>query len=222
LPLVLVWQLPLAPFAGLAWDWANNLGYLGVAIIMLLFIYAGRPRAFPPFSGRFFANLHRDLGYLALLLVAAHVGLLLAAEPLLLEHLKPSAPLYMLAGLVATVLLLVLVVSSITALRRRIWPDYRRFRSLHAWLAIACAVLAGWHVAGSHFYLNTNFKLAVAGTVAIAVLAYYLSARRGARRRVRFVSRLRNTAACSHLLSYGATLLLVILALALVALRSQD
>ena len=66
--------------------------------------------------------------------------------------------------------LLVLVVSSITALRRRIWPDYRRFKSLHAWLAIACAVLAGWHLAGSHFYLNTNFKLAVAGTVAIALL----------------------------------------------------
>ena len=114
-----------------------------------------------------FANLHRDLGYLALLVVAARVGLLLVAEPLLLEHLKPSAPLYMLAGLLANLLLLVLVVSSITRLRRRVWPDYQRFKRLHAWLAIACVAFIGWHVADSRFYLNTELKLALAG-VAVA------------------------------------------------------
>jgi len=219
---VLAWQMPLAPFAGLAWDWANALGYLALAIVLLLFIYAGRPRAFPPFGGRFFANLHRDLGYLALLLVAAHVGLLLAAEPLLLEHLKPSAPLYMLAGLVATALLLVLVVPSITGLRRRIWRDYRRFKRLHAWLAIACVVFIAWHVAGSRFYLNTPVKLALAGAAASALLAYYLRTRRGSRRRVRCSSRQRASAAYSQLLSYGPALLLVILTLAIVALRVPD
>ncbi len=214
--------MPLAPFAGLAWDWANALGYLGLAIVLLLFIYAGRPRAFPPFGGRFFANLHRDLGYLALLLVAAHVGLLLATEPLLLEHLKPSAPLYMLAGLVATALLLVLVVPSITGLRRRIWRDYRRFKRLHAWLAIACVALIAWHVAGSRFYLNTPVKLALAGAAASALLAYYLRTRRGPRRRARYSSRQRAGAAYAPLLSYGPALLLVILTLALVALRVPE
>ena len=212
----------MAPFAGLAWDWANYLGYLGLAIVMLLFSYAGRPRTFPPFSGRFFANLHRDLGYLALLVVAAHVGLLLVAEPLLLEHLKPSAPLYMLAGLLASLLLLVLVVSSITRLRRRVWPDYQRFKRLHAWLAIACVAFIGWHVAGSRFYLNTELKLALAGVAVATLPGYYLKARLGTRRNVRFASRLRDTAAYSHLVSCGAVLLLSVIALAVAWLRLPE
>lgn len=91
-----------------AWDWANALGYLGLAVSLLLFVYAGRARAFPPYSGRFFANLHRDLGYIALLLIGAHVVILLVREPLLLEHLKPTAPLHMLAGLLALILLMLL------------------------------------------------------------------------------------------------------------------
>jgi hypothetical protein len=80
-------QIPVVPVVGVVWDFANLLGYLALGCCLLLFVYAGRPRAFPPFSGRFFANLHRDLGYSALLLVSAHVVILLVSEPLLLLHL---------------------------------------------------------------------------------------------------------------------------------------
>jgi len=118
LPLVLVWQMPLAPFAGLAWDWANALGYLA--------------------------------------------------------------------------------------------------------LAIACVVFIAWHVAGSRFYLNTPVKLALAGAAASALLVYYLRTRRGSRRPVRCSSRQRTGAAYSQLLSYGPAMLLVILTLALVALRVPE
>ena len=214
--------MPMAPAVDLAWDWANTLGYLGTAICLLLFIYAGRPRTFPPFSGRFFANLHRDLGYLALALVAGHVTLLLVAEPVLLEHLKPSAPLYMLAGLVASVLLLVLVVSSLTGLRKRIWSDYRWFKMLHALLAIACVAFIGWHVAGSRFYLNTAPKLAAGGVAVIGLMGFYLWGRLGRRPGNPRASRIRDTAGFSHLASYGSVLLLVTIALVTVLLRLPE
>ena len=212
----------MAPAVALVWDWANALGFLGLATCLLLFVYAGRPRSSPPFSGRFFANLHRDLGYLALALVTGHVGLLLLSEPLLLEPLKSSAPLYMLAGLGAAVLLLVLVFSSITGLRKRIWQDYHRFKWLHAVLAIACVALIGWHVAGSRFYLNTSPKLAAGGLAVIGLMGYYLRRRLGRRPDIRRASRMRDTAGYSHALSYGAVLLLSVIALAVVWLRLPE
>ncbi len=214
--------MPIAPAVDLAWDWANAMGYLGLSLCLLLFIYAGRPRSFPPFSGRCFANLHRDLGYLAALLVTGHVGLLLHAEPMLLEHLKPSAPLYMLAGLLASVLLLVLVVSSVKGLRKRIWPDYRHFKLLLAWLAITCVGLIAWHVAGSRFYLNTGLKLAVGGLAAIGLIGFYLRGRLRGRTGARRDPGNRNTVGYSHLVSYGSVLSLLVIALVLVLLRLPE
>lgn len=216
LPLVLASQMPRAPAAGPAWDWGNALGYLGLAACLLLFIYAGRPRVFPPFHGRFFASLHRDLGYAALWLVTGHVGLLLYAEPLLLEYLKPTAPLYMLAGLAALLLLLVLVISSVTGWRKRLWPDYRRFRRLHGWLAIACVALTGWHVAGSHFYLNSPLKLGTGALAVVVVIGCYLRGRGSRHPRGRRELARRTPPAYSRLLAYGSMLLLALAALALV------
>lgn len=219
LPLVLIMQAPIVPVVGVAWDIANLLGYLALGCCLLLFIYAGRPRPFPPFSGRFFANLHRDLGYSALILVIAHVGILLVSEPLLLEHLKPTAPFYMLAGLIASLILLFLVISSIPHWRRRIWPNYRRFKFLHAWLAVACVTLCCWHVLVSQFYLNTGIKLVVGSLATLAVLGFYLWGRfprQGPAQRQR---RLRDTAVYSHRITYGSLVLLFIVAVGIAVLR---
>jgi len=218
LPLVLVAQWPAAPAAGLAWDLGNALGYLAVATCLLLFVYRGRPRRFPPFGGRFFAGMHRHLGFVALLLTSCHVGLLLLAEPLLLEHLKPSAPAYMLAGLLASMLLLAVVITSITAIRRRIWGDYHRFRWLHGLLGVACLVLIGWHVGGSAFYLNTPAKLAVALLALIVVLGSYRRESSLGRQRRPAPRRIPGATPHAAALSYGAAALVALLAIALLAL----
>ena len=219
LPILLIMQIPMVPVVGVTWDLANLLGYLSLACCLLLFVYAGRPLAFPPFSGRFFANLHRELGYIALLLAAAHVGILLISEPLLLEHLKPAAPLYMLSGLVASLLLLILVISSIPRFRRRLWPDYHRFKFLHAWLAIACVALVLWHVVGSSFYLNTVTKLVIGSLAAAAVLGLYLWRRYRSQRSARRPGRIRDTAAYSHWIAYGSLALLLMAVVVIAVLR---
>lgn len=215
--LVLLWPAPGAVYP--AWDFANAAGYLALALWVLLFLYRGRPRAFPPWSGRFFANLHRDLGYLALFLLLLHVGLLLVAEPLLLEHLRPTAPLHMLSGLLALLLMLCLVLSSLPGLRRRLWPDYHRFRHLHALVAVACLALAVFHVVESGFYLNAPWKLALAGSALVAVLAAYVLGHNRPARAV--ASRMRDSARRSHLLAWGVGLGALLLCLALVLLRRE-
>lgn len=213
-PLLLVSFAPSPQLIYTLWDWANVMGYLVLALALLLFVYRGRARNFPPFSGRFFANLHRDMGYIAMLLLAGHVGLLLWAEPLLLEHLKPSAPLHMLAGLFALLFMIVLVISSVPVLRRRLWPNYHRFRQLHTVFAGAILALTLYHVVVSGFYLNNTWKLAVLAGVSCYVVA---SSVRQARPVVLSgVMRIRNSASYSHMITYCVTLL--VLATSLVTL----
>lgn len=219
LPIVLIMQMPTAPAVGVVWDLANLLGYLALACCLLLFVYAGRPRHFPPFSGRFFANLHRDLGYIALLLLTAHVGFLLVSEPLLLEHLKPAAPMYMLAGLLASVILLILVVSSIPHWRRRIWPDYHHFKFLHALLAVVCLALACWHTLESHFYLNTGIKAWIGVLVTVTVFVFYLRGRYFPQRLAQRQSRIHDTALYSRRIALASLVLLFIAAIIVAVVR---
>ncbi len=216
--LIGLWSAP--PAVNLIWDAANAMGYLALVLIFLLFIYTGRPRAFPPFSGRFFANFHRDIGYLILALTVAHCLLLLIWQPLLLEHLKPTAPVYMLTGLGSALLLVVLVLSSAGWLRRRLWSSHHSFRSLHAWLSISTTGLLLVHVLGSGFYLNTLGKAVVCVVVAVVVLISYLDKRFWHLHHDRGVTRLRDTARYSVLISYGSVVLVLVVSVAMILLRS--
>jgi predicted ferric reductase len=218
-PVAIVVLWPVPPRINLVWDWAIYLGYLALAIGLLLFVYQGRARSFPSYSGRFFANLHRDLGYLALLLLAAHVGVLLVAEPLLLEHLKPTAPLHMMSGLLALILMLVLVLSSIPTVRRRVWPNYHLFRHIHGLLAVAIVLLVFYHVLVSGFYLNSAWKIALMAAVGLVVLASYA---RDSYQLVTNSPRVRDSASYSHLISYSAALLACLYCLVLAALYSPQ
>ena len=211
-PLFLLCLPPAFPVVSLVWDWANGLGYLCLGLSALLFIYTGKPAHFPPFSGRFFANLHRDLGYLCLITAVAHILLLLAIEPLLLEHLKLTAPLYMLCGLVAAVLLFLLVLSSLTPVRRYLWQHYYRFRHHHAVISTAFVVLLLVHVVGSGYYLNAAWKVATLVLFFSAVIIVY-NAGKHRYRGSHLLVRLRNTQRYASLVSYGVVLLLSILML---------
>lgn len=173
--LVASWPMPAA--TTLPWDLANLLGYLALAIAVFLFVHSGRPRPVLPFSGRVYAKLHRDLGYIAALALGGHIGLLLYAEPQLVEHLQPTAPTHMLAGLLSAVLLLLLVLLSITSVRRKLWRDYQRFRFVHAALAVVCLGFLLWHLVGSGYYLNHPWKIAALLALIAAAIYPYLTQR---------------------------------------------
>lgn len=95
---------------------------------------------------------HRALGYVALALILAHVGVLLVLEPRVLEYLKPGAVAPMLAGLAGTLLVAFLMMSS---RYREVWRwHYRSWRSWHALVSGATLGLIGWHLLGAGYYYD--------------------------------------------------------------------
>jgi hypothetical protein len=217
IPAATIFLIAPPPAAELDWDIANAIGYFAAALLLVLFIYSGQRRSFPPFSGRFFIRLHHHLGYAALLLVALHIGVLLIREPILIEHLKISAPGYMLAGLAAAVLVLIITLSSVQVIRRQIWKDYNLFRFIHAMAGIGIVAFTAWHIIGSAWYANSSWKLISWILATFLVCTIYLA---GKYRQPAFdtppVHRARRPAA---LISYLATLILcfvaIVIALAL-------
>jgi len=162
------------PLTGVVWDFANALGYVAVAYFLLLFVFHGKQKVYPLFKGHFFTRFHRDLGFGAFILTFLHIVILLIQEPLLLEHLKLSAPWYMLSGLLASLLMVILVLSSLVRFRSRIWKDYRRFQWTHKWGAILLVMLIGFHIVGSGYYMNSPFKVILLSAFCLGTLLHYV------------------------------------------------
>ena len=127
-----------------AWEFAQALGLCAVAGCLTLCVLAVRPRtgtgnAFP-------LRGHELLGWLALAAAALHVGLLLGADHRVLEHVKPTAPRYEYAGILALLTLLFLTAPAAAAFRRRLWPRHRNFQAAHVGAACLLVVTLAIHV----------------------------------------------------------------------------
>lgn len=109
--------IPLPASGGVLWDLSAGLGYVAVVFALLLFLYPLRRRGLPH-RRLISVTQHRRIGWLALILALLHALLLLVIEPLTGQYLLPSAPLYMLCGVVALIALAVLVPTGLKARRR--------------------------------------------------------------------------------------------------------
>ncbi|WP_374438895.1 ferric reductase-like transmembrane domain-containing protein [Pseudomonas panipatensis] len=183
LPFGAIFLLGAMPGVAAAWDFANVAGFIAGALFLLLFGYTGRPLAQPRHDGKFFMVLHRDLSFAAAVLLAAHVGVLLWDEPLVLDELRPGAPWHMLAGTAATLLLLAIVPLSLPAVRRRLWRKHQDFRRLH-YLGCALIVLLGaLHMIGAGYYSGAPWKAALWCLLSAAALTWPLLPRATAHHR---------------------------------------
>ncbi len=138
---IATWLTPTPAGGGWLWDLGNGIGLAALALVLALSFEPGR------------ANRHRLLAWAAVLLTAVHGGYLLLLDDTLLEYLKPTMPAYMGAGLFALVLLVVVALTSSRGRRRKFY-DRRGFRHVHWAFATLVVGLAGYHIAGSGFYLN--------------------------------------------------------------------
>lgn len=155
------------------WDWANVLGYLCVFLMLALFVFNGRPGNFPRFSGRFFYNIHRDLGVLCCAFGLLHMAILWWHEPLLYLHFLPTAPLGMLAALLAIILSLLLSLTALHYFRLRWWPSYLVFRRWHLLLAVAVVLMVIAHILKAGFYLAGPVEYSVAGLCMVLLAWHY-------------------------------------------------
>jgi hypothetical protein len=157
---------PVVPYEP-AWEIAAGAGYAACCAFVLAFRLTPVPRvAMTPFR---FA-LHRWAGDAALALVAAHVAVMVAADPFVLDYLGWMMPIHVAAGLVGAAALLLAVATREPALRRAL--PRPASPGLHAWAGIAAGVFAALHVLTASSKFVDPWGYAVTGSV-FAVLMIF-------------------------------------------------
>jgi hypothetical protein len=155
--------------AGWVWDAANAAGFVAAALLIYLHVETGAARSRPAAHAAFYSRLHNNVALLALVFVAVHVVALLVDDATTFEYWKLSAPHYMLAGIVAIVLMTVVTATAYTKPRRALFTTPARFRRVHGIASLVLTLLVAWHIAGSAFYFDTTFKAALC-VIALVVL----------------------------------------------------
>ncbi len=170
---VLTWLTAAPATGGWFWEFGNALGFAALALMLALSLESGRGLA---------AGIHRSLAWLAVAVAVAHGGWFLLFDATVMEYLKPTTPPYMAAAVAALLLTLVAALSS-GKLRARLFPPGPSFRWLHWSLSVMVAALAGYHVIGSGFYLNTWLQVSLFSLLLTLVTFWPLWRRRTRRAR---------------------------------------
>src|ERR1700691_2320159 len=152
--------LPLvAGFTTLGWELSELLGLTATLACLVLCACPVRPRQGTP-PVLLSLSRHEALGWIALGWAALHILAALVADHTAVEYLKPTAPLYQLAGIAAFTLMLVLAVSSAAASRRRLWRSHRGFQATHiAGGCLALALLAAHVITGGRYTPGVGRRL---------------------------------------------------------------
>ena len=164
-----------APSLRIGWELAQSLGLLAALCSLLLCLLPVRPRipGTPPLSLR----KHELLGWSMLIAALGHVGLSLAFDRAVTEHLKLTAPLYEWAGICALLASLVLTVPAAGRLRRQLWSRHRDFQALHVAVSCALVALIAVHVVTTNRYLHGPGRVALWLLLSVAALLALLRPR---------------------------------------------
>ncbi|MCF7980416.1 MAG: hypothetical protein K9K86_00420, partial [Pseudomonadales bacterium] len=129
-------------------------------------------------------------------------------------------PWYMLSGLASAVLLIMIVLSSLPSLRKRVWSGYSVFRKYHLFISVSIIVLLLIHLFGSQYYLNSLWKKLLMILMGCYVLTRYgIQKRRSGYNGSNDNLRKRGNVSVSMLVSYGSLWMMLLLSFLLVLLQ---
>jgi cytochrome b561 len=178
--LVLLLALPaFAGFSGIAWEASQMAGYISAWVSIVLTGAPIRPRISVP-STLVSLQRHSLLGWIALIAIAAHVGGLVLADRTVIEYLKPTAPPYQLAGILAAASILFLGLTGIAPVRRRLWRSHRSFQATHVAVSYLLVCLIVAHIAVTARYLGGWGRRTLFAAAALGAVFMLLRARRPA------------------------------------------
>ena len=173
--------LPIfAGFTTFGWECSEILGLAGALACLALCACPVRPRDSTP-AVLMSPGRHEMWAWIALGIAALHVVVAALTDPTVIEYLKPTAPLYQLAGIAALAVLLLLVVSSLSSARRRLWRSHRDFQATHVLFGCLLAILLAAHVIASARYTGGYARRILYIAVAAGGIAMLLRRRRGGR-----------------------------------------
>jgi hypothetical protein len=178
--LILLAALPmLSGFVAVGWELSQLSGLIATLLCIGLCGAPVRPRdSLPPVL--LSVRLHTLIGWAAVGAVALHVGGLLLTDRNVLEYLKPSMPIYMAAGMLAVLILLLLSVSAVLPIRQRLWSSHRAFQASHVIAGGALISLIAIHVIATGRYTGGwARKVLLLGATVAAMLMLLRARRRG-------------------------------------------
>jgi predicted ferric reductase len=185
LPLALVLAGSPPSGRGFVIELASALGLVALSLLALQLALPARVPALARALGADVAvRLHRHLADVLVAAVAAHVALVVVADPANLALLDPlGAPWRAKAAVASCAALAALFASSV--LRRRLRLSYVRWRALHVVLGVGALALASAHVVGVDRYLTSGPAGLAAGAVVVVALLAVLELRLIRPRRLR-------------------------------------
>lgn len=175
--LMLVGLPAFAGFVGFGWEFSQWAGLVGAIACIVLSGSPIRPRNSEP-PTLLSLHLHTLIGWGALVAVSIHIGGLVLADRTVIEYLKPTAPLYQIAGIAAATLLLILILTSVTSGRRRLWKSHRGFQATHVVMGCALAALIAVHVVVTARYVGGRGRRVLFIAAAVGGILMLLRARR--------------------------------------------
>ncbi len=171
--------LPIfAGFTRFGWEFSEILGLAGALACLALCACPVRPRESTP-AVLLSLRWHEILGWIAFGAAALHIFAAVLTDPTVIEYLKPTLPLYQLAGIAAFVALLLLVASSLASARRRLWRSHRDFQAAHIIFGCLLVPLIAAHVIPAARYTGGYARRIVFIAVAASGIAMLFRRRRG-------------------------------------------
>ncbi len=168
-PFVLIALAPAPPPRTFTHELGSGLGIAVLAVLAMQLVLPARLGLLAPLGADVAIRLHRRLATVLLTLTAAHVLVIVLADPTRLALLRfVDAPLRAQAAILAIVAMLALFGSSMA--RRRIRLPYVAWRAVHLALGAAALGLALVHTVGVGRYLSSG--PAVVALAAISVVPF--------------------------------------------------
>jgi predicted ferric reductase len=153
-PLILLFVMP-RPAGREFWrEFAVALGFLGLSLLGLQLVPTARLRFLDNvFPVDVIYTFHHQISILSTVLILAHPLILFLNNPFTLRLLDPTvSPPYMLAAVLALLLAILLIVSSVW--RQPLHLKYEFWRGAHNVLTLGVLVLALYHAFGVNYYLG--------------------------------------------------------------------
>jgi len=133
------------------WELVQLAGLLAAVCCLILTGAPLRPRVAQPATILTPAR-HRWIAWLTVALATLHIAGAVLADPVAVEYLKPSAPVYQLAGMACALLLLLVSISAGGNVRRWLWRNTGAFQFAHVGAAAVIVVMLTVHVIASNRY----------------------------------------------------------------------
>lgn len=141
------------------------LGFIGLSLFALQFIFSGRIRRIAPkFGNDNLINFHRQIGITAFFLILAHPITLIIADPGFIEYFDPRVNIMRAIALsFVTIAIIFITVTSMWRMTFKL--SYEHWRLLHGFLALAIVFIGVVHAIQVSHYMAPLWKKIVLGAV---------------------------------------------------------